>query len=404
MEISDNKSISTHKMNNNTIKKFVTTLEDICNKISIGEIESYTSEPITNFERYLTYKYVETNTDFITQTIDVEGTKGKKIIIIKKKDLTEFVMTDVKLNKEKIDFFIKYSKLPIPTNSQEHIEYYINLLKPYYKTEQYMDFLSDIEKYGFDGIKLDCVRLKNEIIQLFKSNEKFEQFVNTKSEPIYPNGWISKSNIYNQSNLSTQLLSIDIKSANWTCIKKIYGFDDKETWENIVSKFTPSKFLQKSKYLREFIFGELGSKKLNKFIGEFIFQLDCEIKSNQEFSVNLTQVVCNMDEIVYKITNPTNFYFTNFMDIIMKKLDPNNQIYRVEQFVLKKINPYDYWIKKISCSNEIESKLIQFKQVPKHFICQIIKHLTGEKVNELDKKFMFENFVCTFDNELTFDK
>ena len=404
MEFQENNDVHEKNNKNKSVEYSIIRLKDICDKILSGEIESYTTEPIGNLDRFQIHEYVETNTNLITQTIVINGMNGKKKLMIKKKDLTEFSIIDLKLNVEQVEFFIKYSKLPIPINSPEHIEYYISLLKPYYKTLQYADFLSDISAYGFTEIKSDCARLKNKIIELFKSNNKFEQFIIDKSNPIYPSDWITKSNIYNQTNLSSHLLSIDIKSANWTCIKKICGFDNNETWENIVSKFTLSKFLQKSKYLREFIFGELGSKKLYKFIGEFVFLLDKEIKSNQEFSSNLNQIACNMDEIVYRIINPNIFNFNNFICTIINKLDPYNQIYRVEQFVLKKLSPYDYWIKEITYSNETEIKPIQFKQVPKHFICQIIKHFTNEKVNELDKKFMFENFVCTFDNELTFDK
>lgn len=90
-----------------------------------------------------------------------------------------------------------------------------------------------------------------------------------------------------------------------------------------------------------------------------------------------------------------------FMNKVNTTLPDFDLIYRVEQFVLKQIYPYDYFIKEIINKNINQ---IEFKQIPKYFIFQSIKYYQNKKPNELDKKFIFENIVSTFDSELCFEK
>jgi hypothetical protein len=377
----------------------------ICNDLMSNAIDSYITEPIDSSQRYSIYKIVETYTELETETIKIEGVQDKKKILIKKKEITLVDNKISNINCEQIDWFIKYSKLPIPINSPEHIDYYIKLFEPFYSNshELYYDyFLNDIKSIGFNKMKSDINYIKNEILKLFNSNQKYKKFLSDKTTPSYSENFITKNHIYHPNNVGLNLLSIDIKSANWTCLKKICDGDFDDSWEYLVSKYTPSKFLQKSKYLREVIFGELGSKKLNKFIGEFIWNLDQEICKNQELNNILVKIVCSMDEIIYSVKNPESFDFNKFIQII-NHLDSKNQIYRVEQFILKQIEPYTYYIKEIMNSNSIVCK-INFKQIPKHFIPQVIKFYKKEEINEFDKKFMFENIISTFDKPLIFDK
>ena len=67
-------------------------------------------------------------------------------------------------------------------------------------------------------------------------------------------------------------------------------------WYDMINKFTPSKFICKSKYLREVIFGEINSKKLIKFAGDFLFDLDQIISLHYP---NIKKITCLTDEIIY---------------------------------------------------------------------------------------------------------
>lgn len=387
-------------------------MDKICEDISKEKITEWSSDLLDSTQRYQLYKLVETYNDLETKSISVEGICGKKKILIKKKNKVQPMISNQlnQLTSEHIDLFIKYSKLPIPINSPEHLEYYVNLIKPYYDTNIYNDFIHDFKTIGFKQIKLDISKVKNQLINLLKSNNEYKIFQsNPKIKPAYPNDFMKSGSVYNQNNLNKHLLSIDIRSANWNCYKKITSQSMDLNWSKFVSTLTSSKFISNSKHFREVIFGEINSKKLNKFIGEFLFDLDKVINSNTETQTRLKKILCLTDEIIYEITDVNEFNFNNFVNTVKKSLTTTNfnQIYRVEQFELKKIYPYDYYLKKISHSNleAIDNNpKIQFKQIPRHFVPQVIKYYQNEEVGELDKKFMFENISSTFDKKLCFEK
>jgi hypothetical protein len=104
----------------------------ICNDLMSNTIDSYITEPIDSSQRYSIYKIVETYKELETETIKIEGIQDKKKILIKKKKEITFDNIISNINCEQIDWFIKYSKLPIPINSPEHIDYYIKLFEPFY--------------------------------------------------------------------------------------------------------------------------------------------------------------------------------------------------------------------------------------------------------------------------------
>ena len=190
-----------------------------------------------------------------------------------------------------------------------------------------------------------------------------------------------------------------------------------DKWYDMIKKFTPSKFVCKSKYLREVIFGKMNSKKLIKFAGDFLLDLDHVI--NLQYP-NMIKTTCLTDEIIYEIIyeikdidgfNFDEFNFDEFISKIKVVEENFNSIYRVEQFKLKQFLPYDYYVKEIINSTDFDNSTnklvpvqVQFKQIPKHYICQVIKYYQDKRPEQLDMKFMFENIPCSFDTKLCFDK
>lgn len=394
-------------------------IKQICQNILDGKIEYWMSEPIDGTERYQIHNMVETTDEFnnlITRTICVEGICGKKKIMIEKKVSDNNICDKINIHQtneittEQIDLFVKYSKIPIPINLPEHINYYIDLLFPYHNLDTYRDFILDINKLGFHKIKVDIPFVKNKVISKLKSNDEYQNFISSNTIiPKYPKDFITQSkSVYNSTNVGKNLISIDIKSANWTCYKKITQIDMNAQWYDMINEFTPSKFICKSKYLREVIFGEMNSKKLIKFAGDFLFDLHQIIISQY---LDIKKITCLTDEIIYEIMDADVFNFDDFISKI-KVVDENfNYIYRVEQFKLKQFLPYDYYVKEITYSTDFDNNTnrsipiqVQFKQIPKYYICQAIRHYQNEKPEQLDLKFMFENISCSFDTKLCFDK
>lgn len=387
-------------------------IKNICNKIISGELEYWVSEPIDGTKRFEIHKYLDLLPDLKSESIIVEGICGKKKIKISKNNmignnlLTNLQNKEEKLfefDSEKVDFFNKFSKLPIPTNSPKNLSYYLETLTGFYNTFQYENFLSDIKTLGYSKIKISINETKDKIIETIKSNEEYKNFLSSTKLPSYPDNYVGKSSIYNSKHTNKYFLSIDIKSANWVSLKRNTNSSFTGSWTDFVSNFTPSKFIQESKYFREFVFGELGSKKIDKFMSELIYELEQIIsKSDLSKSNQINKIGCTRDEIIYEILDIDNFDFDNLVENI-KQIDPDFLIYRVETFYLRQLKPYDYFIKEITKSNDPKSNKVQFKQIPKHFVLQAIKHYTKKPINTLDKKFMFENFICSFDNNLHFE-
>lgn len=385
-------------------------IKSICDKIISGEINYWISDPIDGKIRFEIHKYLDLIPELKSESIIVEGISGKKKIKISKNDLTKNnLLTKLEnmeeqsneLNSEKIEFFNKFSKLPIPTNSPENLSYYLENLTGFYNTSQYNSFVTDIKMLGYSRIKNNINETKDKIIETIKSNEEYKKFLSSTKIPSYPDGYVGKSSIYNSKYTDKYFLSIDIKSANWMCLKRNTNLSFNGSWTDFVGMFTQSKFIQESKYFREIVFGELGSKKIDKFMSEIIYELE-EIISKSYFSTQLNKICCTRDEIIYEIIKPVDFDFVSFVENI-KQIDPDFSIYRVESFYLRQLKPYDYFIKEIDKSNDPKSHKIQFKNIPKHFVLQVIKYYTKKPIDPLDKKFMFENFICSFDNELHFE-
>ena len=383
-------------------------IKKICNKIISGEIEFWLSEPIDSSSRFQIHKQLDLIPELKSESVIVEGICGKKKIKISKNTLLnkiELLNSEEKsfqLDSEKVEFFNKFSKLPIPTNSPENLPYYLDTLKGFYNTNQYDNFVSDIKLLSYAKIKNGITDTKNQIIEHIKSNSEYKNFLTSTKIPVYSDNYVGKSSIYNSSYTNKYFLSIDIKSANWVCLKRNTNSSYTGSWTDFVSKFTPSKFIQESKYFREFVFGELGSKKIDKFMSELIYELEQLIKSDSNLSSQINKINCTRDEIIYEIIDPDNFDFDSLIENI-KQIDPDFSIYRVETFYLRQLKPYDYFVKEIDKSNDQKSHKVQFKKIPKHFILQAIKHYTKKPIELLDKKFIFENFICSLDNNLQFD-
>jgi hypothetical protein len=384
------------------------SIKKICNEIISGEIEFWLSEPIDSSTRFQIHKQLDLIPELKSESVIVEGICGKKKIKISKNtllnkfDLLNLEEKSFLLDSEKVEFFNKFSKLPIPINSPENLSYYLDTLTGFYNCNQYDNFVSDIKLLGYSKIKNGITDTKNQIIEHIKSNLEYKNFLTSTKPLVYPDNYVGKSSIYNSSYTNKYFLSIDIKSANWVCLKRNTNSSYTGSWTDFVNKFTPSKFIQESKYFREFVFGELGSKKIDKFMSELIYELEQLIKSDSNLSSQINKINCTRDEIIYEIIDPDNFDFDSLIENI-KQIDPDFSIYRVETFYLRQLKPYDYFVKEIDKSNDPKSHKVQFKKIPKHFILQAIKHYTKKPIELLDKKFMFENFICSLDNNLQFD-
>lgn len=172
-------------------------------------------------------------------------------------------------NRELAKRFVSDYKLPIPIIKDEYFFYYLNLYeKEYGSLTKYKNLIELIEtKYDGDCNKFlkEYYDARENIIQFVLANPAFEKF-NKMDMSVYsikdkPN--ITSNNIYNQENIGSFFISIDLKKANFQTLRNIdkdivFGA---ETYEEFIGKFIDSDYIKKSKYSREVIFGKMNPKR-----------------------------------------------------------------------------------------------------------------------------------------------
>lgn len=368
-------------------------MEDIvnaCNDILNGSIESYKTRPLDSTERANVHEYCK-NIALISTTVKIHGLTEKFIIIEKPNQSNQPIQSNQnKITHEAIDWFSRYSMIPIPTTNPDHINYYLTELKNYYDCKQWDPFVTELNNSGLSALKSEANKIKFGIIQLIKNNEEYINFCKADTTQS-KSKTITKKSVYNHTNAGKYFLSIDIKSANFTNLKK-YCPSIQGKWEDLVKIFSDSIFLAKSKHLREIIFGELGNKKLFSTINIMITDADDLLKLS-DFYNQLDMVTQSTDEIIYEISE--DFDISQVKNIL-NQIDPTEQIYRIEKFKLVQLEPYQYFVKELSDGQ------IQFKSIPKYFIMQCVKHYINSDLTDLDKKFMYEDFEAMFSDLLTF--
>lgn len=207
--------------------------------------------------------------------------KTRKLFVIKSDAKnSEFTDTD-------IDLFIKSTGLPIPINSQDYLPYFIELYNDSHdakrKWELFLEFAKEATEKGM-SVKSYYQNVFDSILEDITSTEAFK---NLRKEPLEDGKkYDLPKNKYIYNGETVYYISIDMVKANYNAFRRI----DKElvlgtkTWEELVSKFTGSEFLQESKPFRQELFLELEYKRIQVNIRKIISRV-YQILSNNGIEV-----------------------------------------------------------------------------------------------------------------------
>lgn len=157
--------------------------------------------------------------------------------------------------------FVKLFDLNVP--DIKHLDYYINQMS---KTQKYKDIRHFISLYEDCESEIGDVyefrrNKSDEIIEYIKGTNAYNELCYDKNLIDYPT---NKSVEYVED---TKYLSIDLRSANWTALKRYDPEHINELgsdYSEFLSKFDLPKVFIHSKYLRQFIFGNVNPKRLIK--------------------------------------------------------------------------------------------------------------------------------------------
>lgn len=266
--------------------------------------------------------------------------------------------------------FIKLFDLNIP--HFDHFDYYLDQLS---KTDRFKDIKYHLELFeeadsSIDDFYAYKMSKSRDIIEFIKSTNTYTEMTLDKNITSFPT---NKSLQYEEGKI---YLSVDLKSANWHSLK-LYDQQNElgDSYEEFLKKFDLPKVFTHSKYLRQFIFGNVNPKK-QQIIQRNIIQKDVIRKFDSEFEI---EGVKN-DEVV--------FILNDFKDSekIIKNID--HERFKIRIFKIERVEDFRIFNYYDSEGNFIRKEMIGCSG--NQFYMKIKEYITGEKINIKDLYFKNE--------------
>ncbi len=372
-------------------------------KVDRSLTELVINETLTRSERSEIHEHVKNNGLYSFSSLKA-GSSNKYMTITRFKDHDRDVdEDDFIIDDNMIKIFSDWSHIPIPVPLPEYLEYYLEILDPYYDAKKiFALFKSECIKFkSLQRMKDEMNIVIDKIITHIRAKPEFEIFRKMKEET--PNISTNKQ-FYSINQSGKKFISIDIKSANFTVMRSYYPniFDGKTTWIEFISQFTDSQFIINCKFLRELVFGKLGvASQILKLCFIFIDKVMKSVEGLKYASLKYASFLRNNvtsitnDEVIYEI--PLN-YDVDIFNHIKSHIDQQFPLmFHVKCFTLQKLGTEPYFVKEFS---QIEGKSVEFKCCPKKFIMQCIKFYEGNPIINIDLKFLDEGYVATYDNSI----
>ena len=283
-----------------------------------------------------------------------------------------------------IEQFIKMTKIPIPNTLPHLLDYYLNLLNPYYRAKStWMRYTESVSRFkSFNAFMTHVNGLRDQVIGFIREKTADKpKGAKLETGKLIP----SKGSVYNHDNAEMEMMSVDIASANFTVLKRYgwYDFEKATSWEEFMARFTDDKFLINNKYLREMIFGRM---RLTKTVLRYCNMFLSEIKTflSTEFDVEDDDyIMIRGDELVFE--------FAHLDDLMTSRLKQEfGDSIHVEAFTLQRLDPVDFYVK------EHTNERIEFKSIPRSFVCQAIKRYHKKEINEKDRTFIHAGMAAVF--------
>jgi len=261
--------------------------------------------------------------------------------------------------------FIKLFDLNIPDES--HLDYYLDQLsktskfsdiKKYYDMFLSLDFNGDFYQYKMDKA--------NEIINFIKNTHAYTELVMDSELLDLPT---NKSITYSED---YKYLSIDIRSANWLSLKKYDQLDELgDSYGDFLLRFHVPDIFIHSKYLRQFIFGNVNPKRQQKVQRNIIQDVV------RKFGDILDIEGVRNDEVIFR--------FNDFSEISKLVSDLDKSKFNIKIFSIQRVE--DFRVDTIyNLNGDILSKELSGVS-GQEFYLKLKQYITSEEINQKDLIF-----------------
>lgn len=254
--------------------------------------------------------------------------------------------------------------VPIP----EHFDYYIAQLS---KTPKYSNIYNLIRMFEEADIHIDDfyeykLAKSKEIIDFIKTTNAYIDLCYDNSLTDLPT---NKSFTYEKG---VKYLSIDLRSANWVSLKK-YDQENQlgNSYSDFLKRFDLPEVFTHSKYLRQFIFGNVNPKKQQKVQRNIIQEIV------KQFSNDLTVECVKNDEVI--------FSFKDFSEIKVPLSTLDSSKYRSKIFTVERVEDFRIDTHYDMDGNSISKEMVSVNG--QQFYLKLKQYITGEPLDIRDLYF-----------------
>lgn len=306
--------------------------------------------------------------------------------------------------------FAKDMSIPIGVVKEPYFEERLDLYEDLYGARtKYNEFTWMLaEKFKFEQDYFEFYNsIKDKMMNDIKSSEAFQRFNNEDMNRFAceDRGSFCGKDIFHDSNNGRVFISIDMIKANFSALS-LYDksmFDNAETWDDFVLKYTDLEYIRYSKYIRQVVLGNCNPKRHITYEKYITNVLLCEILDNMHIVFPYKIVFVSNDEIVLDITeayesNPMNYkvFIEHLIHVILNANLSGREIskfpdFRFTPFRLQKITESGGYMERSLDDGSIDLKCVNNFELP--FIARKIK---GEIYKESDFVFMHEGRLCKY--------
>lgn len=293
--------------------------------------------------------------------------------------------------------FCKDCNIPLKFFKEPYFTDRLQLYDSYYNTlDKWNIFVRGLEKYKCEQDYLEEYnRVKNAAINDIKISDGYKRF-NEEDMNKYTVKYkdLPGKDIFKTSNNGKLFISIDMRKANFSALK-FYNrsiFDNADTWEEFIERYTENKHIVNSKYIRQVILGNCNPKRQVTY-EKYLMGLVLEVLID-ELGYSASDIAFSSnDEIVIDMGK--------YEDCIRKRELMEWQIkgyfnipFRIELFYLRKITGTNGYYKEI-VKNIIEREY-EFKCLNNYVLPFVLRKFNGEEITENDKVFYHEGLLSKF--------
>ena len=288
--------------------------------------------------------------------------------------------------------FCKDCNIPLRLYKEPYFMDRLQLYDSYYNAlDKWNIFVRELDKYKCEQDYLEEYnRVKNAAINDIKISDGYKRF-NEEDMNKYTVKYkdLPGKDIFKTSNNGKLFISIDMRKANFSALK-FYNrsiFDNADTWEEFVGRYTENKHIVNSKYIRQVILGNCNPKRQVTY-EKYLMGLVLEVLIDElGYSASDIAFFSN-DEIVIDVGK--------YEDCIIEWQIKGyfNIPFRIELFYLRKITGTNGYYKEI-VKNIIEREY-EFKCLNNYTLPFVLRKFNEEEITENDKVFYHEGLLSKF--------